>query len=278
MPAVSRNVKIRFDRVSKVFHTETGKTEALQGIRLDVVDGEFLCILGPSGCGKTTLLNILAGLLKSSGGSTLIDGQSVEGPGDNRAYVFQEYALFPWMTVLDNVAFGIESRGVPRETRHRIARQILETMGLGEFIESHPHAISGGMKQRVSIARALVVNPEIILMDEPFAALDAQTRFNLQQELLSIWEVLKKTVVFITHNIEEAMLLADRIAVMTARPGRIKQVVEVGLPRPRDITSLDYLSVMKEVQRLISEEIEAAHQDYQGLVNILERTVSDHGR
>ncbi len=278
MSAVSHNVKIRFDRVSKVFHTDSADTVALQDVALDVLDGEFLCILGPSGCGKTTLLNILAGLLGPTSGRSLNDGRPVEGPGDDRAYVFQEYALFPWMTVLDNVAFGLESRGIRRETRQQIAGQILQTMGLGEFMGAHPHAISGGMKQRVSIARALAVNPEIILMDEPFAALDAQTRFNLQQELLSIWEVLKKTVVFVTHNIEEAMLLSDRIAVMTARPGRIKQVVEVGLPRPRDITSLDYLSVLKEVQRLLSEEIEAAHQDYQGLVTILERSGIDHGR
>ena len=144
MPAVSRQVKIRFDRVSKVFRGEPADIVALQDIALDVLDGEFLCVLGPSGCGKTTLLNILAGLLKPSGGRAHIDGRTVTGPGNDRAYVFQEYALFPWMTVLDNVAFGIESRGSPRETRHRIARQILETMGLGEFIGSFPHAISGG--------------------------------------------------------------------------------------------------------------------------------------
>lgn len=275
---MSRRVKIRFDRVSKVFYADSTDTVAVQDVGLDVLDGEFMCVLGPSGCGKTTLLNILAGLLGPTGGRIFINDRAVEGPGDDRAYVFQEYALFPWMTVLDNVAFGLESRGASRQSRHGIARRILQTMGLSEFMRVYPHAISGGMKQRVSIARALAVNPEIILMDEPFAALDAQTRFNLQQELLSIWEVLKKTVVFVTHNIEEAMLLADRIAIMTARPGRIKQVVDVGLPRPRDVTSLNYLSVLKEVQRLLSEEIEAAHQDYQGLVSILESSGKDHGR
>ena len=274
---MNRTAKIRVDRVTKLFSTGDSEILAVDDVSMDIRLGEFLCILGPSGCGKTTLLNMMAGLLPPTRGQILIDDRAVEGPGNDRTFVFQEYALFPWMTVLENVAFGLESRGVGQEERQDSARKILENMGLGEFVDAFPHAISGGMKQRVSIARALAVNPEIILMDEPFAALDAQSRLILQKELLSIWEVLKKTVVFVTHNIEEAMLLSDRIAIMTARPGKIKKVVEVSLPRPRDIASLEYLIILKEVQQLISEEIEAPHQDFRGLVNILERTANGNG-
>ena len=274
---MNRTAKIRVDRVTKLFSTDDSEILAVDDVSMDIRLGEFLCILGASGCGKTILLNMMAGLLPPTRGQILIDDRAVEGPGNDRTFVFQEYALFPWMTVLENVAFGLESRGVGQEERQDSARKILENMGLGEFVDAFPHAISGGMKQRVSIARALAVNPEIILMDEPFAALDAQSRLILQKELLSIWEVLKKTVVFVTHNIEEAMLLSDRIAIMTARPGKIKKVVEVSLPRPRDIASLEYLIILKEVQQLISEEIEAPHQDFRGLVNILERTASGNG-
>jgi len=204
----------------------------LDGINLSVRKGEFLSILGPSGCGKSTLLHVIGGLSNAEG-EVLVEGRPVRGPGFDRGTVFQDYALFPWRTVLENVAFGLEIKKVPVPVRREIAREHIAAVGLSGFEDRYPSQLSGGMKQRVAIARALAYDPEVLLMDEPFAALDAQTREILQTELLRLWEKTGKTVVFITHSIDEAVFLSQRVAVMTARPGRIKEVVEIDLPTPR---------------------------------------------
>jgi NitT/TauT family transport system ATP-binding protein len=196
-------------------------------VNLEVRAGEFLVVVGPSGCGKSTLLDLLAGLAFPTSGQVLIDGEAVRGPGPDRSLVFQQYALFPWRTVLANVEFGLEVNGVDERTRREAARRYLALVGLTEFETRYPHELSGGMKQRVAIARSLASDPGVLMMDEPFAALDAQTRETLQVELFRIWQAARKTVVFITHSIDEAIFLGQRIAVMTSRPGRIKTLIEV---------------------------------------------------
>lgn len=211
--------------------------EALHNINLSIEENEFVCFIGPSGCGKTTLLRIIAGLEEPSSGTVTLAGDPIKGPGPERGMVFQEYSLFPWRTVLDNVAFGLELKGVPAAERQARGRQYLKMVGLERFEARYPHELSGGMKQRVAIARALVNDPRALLMDEPFGALDAQTRNIMQSELLRIWEEKRKTVVFVTHSVDEAIYLADRIVIMSARPGRIKDIIEISLPRPRNRTS-----------------------------------------
>ncbi len=225
-------VKIVLENIEKVYHTRTGAIQALQNINLTVRTGEFLCIVGPSGCGKSTLLRILADIHQESSGQVQINRAASNGQPPN-AMVFQEYAIFPWRTVLDNVAFGLEMRGISRSERREIAANYLQKVGLHRFAHHYPHQLSGGMKQRVAIARAFANNPDILLMDEPFGALDAQTRTIMQQELLEIWEAEQKTVVYITHAIDEAVILGDRVVLMTAHPGRIKSIYPVDLPRPR---------------------------------------------
>jgi NitT/TauT family transport system ATP-binding protein len=200
---------------------------ALSDIDLDVREGEFLTLVGPSGCGKSTLLDLIAGLSEPTAGEILINGVPVTGPGLDRGIVFQQYALFPWRTALGNVEFGLEAKAVPKKERAERAREHLALVGLSGFEQRYPHELSGGMRQRVAIARSLAFDPDVLLMDEPFAALDAQTRESLQEELLRIWEHTGKTVVFITHGIDEAVYLGQRVAVMTYRPGRIKEIVEV---------------------------------------------------
>lgn len=215
---------------------EAGRSERVQvlkGFDLQVREGEFLSILGPSGCGKSTFLNILAGLAKKTGGALEIDGKPLQGINRNQGVVFQGYALLPWRTVLDNIAVGLEIRGVGKAERLEKARQYLDLVGLSGFASRYPHELSGGMLQRVAIARSLVYEPDVLLMDEPFAALDAQTRESLQDELLRIWGLHKKTIVFITHSLDEAIFLSDRVAVMTPRPGRIKEIIDINLERPR---------------------------------------------
>jgi len=207
---------------------------ALQGFDLQVSRGEFLSIVGPSGCGKSTFLNVLLGLLKQDSGELTLNGTPIDGPGHERAMVFQEFGLLPWRTVLANVELGLELRGVASSIRHEQAMGLIKLVGLEGFQNHYPHELSGGMKQRVGLARALATEPEVLLMDEPFAALDAQTRDLMQAELLQIWERTKKTVLFVTHSIEEAAYLSDRVAVMTARPGRTKDFIKINLPRPRD--------------------------------------------
>jgi len=206
---------------------------ALQDFTLTIEDNEFLTVLGPSGCGKTTLLRLIDGLMQWESGDIVIDGEPVRGPGPDRAMVFQSFALMPWASVLSNVTFGLELRGVPEAQRKAKAMELIEMVGLTGFEHRYPTALSGGMQQRVGLARALAVEPKVLLMDEPFGALDEQTRRLLQEELLQIWETRRTTVVFITHSMEEAVLLGDRVVLMSARPGRIEEIVPVPLPRPR---------------------------------------------
>lgn len=217
----------RAKRGPENFQPETKSVSALQNINLEVNQGEFMVIVGPSGCGKSTLLDLLAGLAKPSGGQILLDGRPIDGPDLDRGIVFQQYALFPWKTALANVEFGLETKGVPRKERRRIAQEFIRLVGLAGFEHRYPHELSGGMKQRIAIARSLAYDPDVLLMDEPFAALDAQTRETLQSELLRIWEATGKTIIFITHGIDEAVYLGQRVAVMTSRPGRIKEVIDI---------------------------------------------------
>lgn len=221
--------------VAHRFDGVTGPVQALQGIDLRVEPGEFISIVGPSGCGKTTLLRIVAGLLRPSGGTLRFDGVE-PGRHPRNGLVFQEHGVFPWMSVADNVAFGLEMRGVARAERRRRAVDFIERVGLGAFVDSYPHELSVGMRQRVGIARAFVADVPILLMDEPFGALDAQTKLVLQEELLRIWRDDKKLVVYVTHDIEEAIHLGDRVLVMSGRPGRILEEIPVATPRPRDLT------------------------------------------
>jgi NitT/TauT family transport system ATP-binding protein len=230
---------------------------ALDGIDLDIADDEFLTVLGPSGCGKTTLLNVVAGFEEASGGEVRVDGEAVLRPGPDRGVVFQEYALFPWLTVEQNIEFGLRERRVPRAKRKARVRQQIASVGLSGFGQRYPQELSGGMRQRVALARVLVNDPKILLMDEPFAALDAQTRSIMQQELLRVWSADRRTAIFITHNIEEAILLGDRVVVMTARPGRIKDIVAVHLPRPRDVTSAEFNQIRRHIAVLLEAEVQA---------------------
>jgi NitT/TauT family transport system ATP-binding protein len=246
------------ENFNKNYVSRGSETAALVNIDLRIEEGEFICLLGPSGCGKSTLLKILAGLIPATSGRIAINGEPVSGPGPERAVVFQDYALFPWMTVRDNVEFGLEARKLPVAGRHEISSRLLKVVGLSDFADRFPHHLSGGMKQRVSIARALAVDPSLLLMDEPFGALDAQTRHVLQDELLRIWREYRKTVVFVTHSIEEAIYLSDRIVVMTARPGRVKQIVTVPEARPRDMASIDMNQRQREVRAVLGEEIARA--------------------
>ena len=231
---------------------------AIEGIDLEIGDDEFLTVLGPSGCGKTTLLNIVAGFEATSGGEVLVDGESVLRPGPDRGVVFQEYALFPWLTVEQNIEFGLRERGVRKAERRARVRQQIASVGLSGFARRYPQELSGGMRQRVGLARVLVNDPKILLMDEPFAALDAQTRTIMQQELLRVWSAERRTAIFVTHNIEEAILLGDRVVVMTARPGRIKDIVAVNLQRPRDVTSAEFNEIRRRVALLLEHEVQAA--------------------
>ena len=246
------------DGLGKRYSSLGADTPALVDINLKIQEGEFICLLGPSGCGKSTLLKIIAGLIPATSGKIIIDGKVIDGPGPERAVVFQDYALFPWMSVRDNVEFGLEARKLAPAARKEISDKLLGVVGLTDFADRYPHHLSGGMKQRVSIARALAVNPSLLLMDEPFGALDAQTRQSLQDELLRIWREYRKTVIFVTHSIEEAIYLSDRIVVMTARPGRIKEVVSIDEARPRDMTNEAMNLRQRQVRAVLNEEIERA--------------------
>jgi len=237
MAGEERNLtpKVQIKDVKKIYEGRNGQTVALNGANLDIYDNEFICVVGPSGCGKSTLLNIIAGLHEATSGEVLVDGVKVEGTGVDRGVVFQQYALFPWLTVKKNVMFGLNlKKDLTNEQREEIAMKYIKMVGLEKFVNSYPKELSGGMKQRVAIARAYAVNPSLLLMDEPFGALDAQTRTQLQTELLKTWEEEKKTCFFITHDVEEAILLASRVVVMSARPGRIKEVIDIDIPYPRN--------------------------------------------
>ncbi len=238
-----------------------GEIVALEPIGLEIADGEFVCLLGPSGCGKSTLLNIVAGFVAPSSGEVIAEGKPVTSPGPDRGMVFQEYALFPWMTVRANIAFGLEMRGEPSARIAQTVDALLATLNLKEFAGRFPKDLSGGMRQRVAIARLLALDSPILLMDEPFGALDALTRRNLQDELLRIWMELKKTILFVTHSIEESVYLADRIVVMTYRPGRVKAIVEVALPRPRDVSSAAFNDLKRDLSRMVMEEQRRHEED-----------------
>jgi NitT/TauT family transport system ATP-binding protein len=224
---------ITVDRVHKTFPLKGEEFVALGDVSLELADNEFVTVVGPSGCGKTTLMNILAGLETPTSGRAMVDGRTVTGPGPERGVIFQQYALFPWLTVRKNVEFGLRTAGVRAAKRREIADHFIDLVGLGQFAEALPKTLSGGMKQRVAIARAYAVNPSILLMDEPFGAVDALTRVRLQEQLLATWSQEKRTVVFITHDVDEAVFLANRVVVMAARPGRIVEIVDVDLPYPR---------------------------------------------
>lgn len=229
----SGNVIVTIDYVEKIYQGRSGEVVALNGVDMEIGENEFVCVVGPSGCGKSTLLNIIAGLEKPTSGRVCVKGKEVVNPGSERGVIFQQYALFPWLTVKKNVKFGLKLRGVKEPELSAIADKYIRLVGLEEFGDSYPKELSGGMKQRVAIARAYAVNPEILLMDEPFGALDAQTRTQLQTELLETWEKEKKTCFFITHDVEEAIILAQKVVIMSARPGRVKEIVPVNIPYPR---------------------------------------------
>jgi NitT/TauT family transport system ATP-binding protein len=255
-------VKVQARQVHREFQIKNsvGKKEkltVLENFDLDIQEGEFLSLLGPSGCGKSTFLNILAGLDKYDGGEILVDREKLQERSFNRGIVFQSYALLPWRTVIKNLEVGLEIRHMDKKERRKIARHYLELVGLAAFENQYPHQLSGGMRQRVAIARVLAYHPDLLLMDEPFAALDAQTRENLQIELLRIWEADKKTILFVTHSIDEAILLSDRVAFMTNRPGRIKEIINIDLPRPRTEeirNSIEFVKIRKDLWGLLQNE------------------------
>ena len=227
-------VKVHIDHVVKKFNGRNGEMVALNGVDMDIHENEFICVVGPSGCGKSTLLNIIGGLETPTEGKVLVDGAEVTGPGPDRGIVFQQYALFPWLTVEKNVQFGLKLQGKSKEEAEELAHKYVKMVDLEGFAKAYPKELPGGMKQRVAIARAYAVNPKVLLMDETFGALDAQTRTQLQQELLNTWEKEQKTCFFITHDVEEAIILAQRVVIMCARPGRVKEIVDIDIPYPRD--------------------------------------------
>jgi len=255
------DVHIRIEGVSKVFGAEGREVVALQDIDLAIPFGQFTCLLGPSGCGKSTLLNAVAGFASPTSGAIGVDGRRVLGPGPERGMVFQEYALFPWMTVEQNIRFGLELRHLPAGDIRRRVDDLLQMLGLADFRARYPKDLSGGMRQRVAIARVLALDSPILLMDEPFGALDALTRRNLQDELLRLWADLKKTILFVTHSIEEAIYLADRIVVMTYRPGTVKRDMLVELGRPRDPSAPAFNALKRELGLLVMEEQQRHHHD-----------------
>jgi len=226
--------EIEIKNVTKCYETKKGLYKALDTVNISIEKNEFICVIGPSGCGKTTLLNMIAGLLPPTTGEIKVQNELVTGPGKGKGVVFQQYALYPWLTVMDNVAFGLRLKHVPKEERERIAQKYIDIVGLSKFTKSYPKELSGGMKQRVALARAYAANSEILLMDEPFGALDAQTRAQLQENLLQTWQTEKKTCFFITHDVDEAVLLATKVIIMSAGPGRINEMVPIDLPYPRN--------------------------------------------
>ncbi len=264
--------KILAENITKIFRIKTNGRQngnpqllALDNVNLEIKKGEFLALVGPSGCGKSTFLDIVGGMTQPSGGRVYIDGKPINGPALDRGIIFQGYALFPWRTALENVEFGLQAKGTPKNERDAIARKYLSLVGLSAFEDHYPYELSGGMKQRVAIARALAYDPDVLLMDEPFGALDAQTREILQVELLRIWDETHKTILFVTHSIDEAVFLADRIAIMTARPGVIKNIVEVDLPRPRldeeTKSSPEFAKLRYDIWGLVKGEVAKAQQE-----------------
>lgn len=227
------NVKVDIKDVKKMYSTRNGEVVALNGVNLEIAENEFICVVGPSGCGKSTLLNIIAGLQHPTSGEVTVNNKVVTEPGPERGVIFQQYALFPWLTVKQNVQFGLKLKKYSKQQLEDEALKYIDMVGLSDFANAYPKELSGGMKQRVAIARGYAMNPEVLLMDEPFGALDAQTRTQLQSELLHTWETEKKTCFFITHDVEEAVILSQRVVVMSARPGRIKSIIDIDIPYPR---------------------------------------------
>jgi NitT/TauT family transport system ATP-binding protein len=260
-----REVILEVQDLTKVYRSQQGETTALSKVSFKTHRREFVCVIGPSGCGKSTLIRILAGLEGYSGGQVLLDGKPVTGPGRDRGMVFQGYTLFPWLTVRKNVMFGLEMNGLPHDEAAREADLWLELVGLERFAKAYPHQLSGGMKQRVAIARALVNQPRILLMDEPFGALDAQTRCKMQSHLLDIWRNVDVTILFITHDLDEAIYLADRILVLKANPGEVQELIEVPVPRPRSVDQLfspEFIATKARLEALIHpQEVAPAEED-----------------
>ncbi|HEY3075404.1 MAG TPA: ABC transporter ATP-binding protein [Burkholderiales bacterium] len=249
---------IELRNVALAYDTPAGRVEAVRAASFSAAPSEFLCIVGPSGCGKTTLLNMIAGFFPPSAGEILIGGKPVSGQGFDRGIVFQDFAqLFPWRTALENVAFGLEMKNLPRPERERIALEQLKLVRLEKFAGAYPHHLSGGMQQRVAIARALAYNPGVLLMDEPFAALDALTREEMQRLLAEVWRETRKTVVYVTHNVAEAVYLADRVVVMSPHPGTVRAVVSIRQPRPRDPLSVEFLEHQKQLLAHLTRQEEA---------------------
>jgi NitT/TauT family transport system ATP-binding protein len=264
-------MKLETQNLGKTFRRAGAAIEALREVSVRVEDGEFVGIVGASGCGKTTLLRILDGLIEPTEGTIFIDGKTVTKPGPDRGFVFQQDGLFPWRTVMRNALFGPEVQQKELGAARRVAENMLRLVGLGGFDDYFPHELSGGMRQRVNLARALTVGPEVLLMDEPFASLDAQTREIMQGELLRIWRETRKTVVFVTHQIDEAVYLADRVLVFTVRPGRIKEEVRIDLPRPRELAikrTAEFVRHTDRIWRLIEEEVrESLGREVQDVVS-----------
>mgnify|MGYP000628443641 CR=1 FL=1 len=258
MAGEERVTKLKIDNVKKIYQTRKGEMTALNGVNLDIKENEFICVVGPSGCGKSTLLNIIAGLDTPTSGAVYIDGKKIEGTGTERGVVFQQYALFPWLTVLKNVMFGLKLQGKSDAEAKEIAMKYIKMVQLEDFVNHYPKELSGGMKQRVAIARAYAVKPEVLLMDEPFGALDAQTRTQLQTELLKTWESERKTCFFITHDVEEAIILAQTVIIMSARPGRIRDIVKIDIPYPRTQET----KMTKEFMELKNEIWSQVYQEY----------------
>lgn len=248
-------MRVVFKRVHKSFVQKGQRVQALHDVNFTIEEGEFICVLGPSGCGKSTLISLIAGLEFPDSGEVFVDSKLVEGPSPDRLVVFQDGALFPWLTVLENVEFGLKIANVPQQERKERALEAIKLVHLSRFVNAHPHELSGGMKQRAAIARALVMDPKILLMDEPFAALDAQTRAILQIELQEIWQKTKKTILFVTHNVREATFLADRVFEISARPGTVKKEYPINLPCPRREQDPALLTIQTKIMDSLGEEI-----------------------
>jgi NitT/TauT family transport system ATP-binding protein len=248
--------KVGLNEICLSYRTQSGeRLQALEGINLDVRPGEFLCIVGPSGCGKSTLLHLIAGLQAPTSGQILVDGNPIQGPGTDRIMIFQDHGLFPWLTVAQNVEFGMKMKGLPKAERREKTQHYLRLVHLGKFENSYIHQLSGGMRQRVAIARALATEPDVLLMDEPFAALDAQTRDLLHDELERIWSNTGRTIIFVTHNVREAVRLGDRVVLLTFRPGRVKSEFPINLPRPRSLEDPTVALAAREVLDELRDDI-----------------------
>lgn len=259
--------------VTKIWGGDTSEEVlALDRINFTVEPGEFLAIIGPSGCGKSTLLQMIAGLEMSTSGTINHNGQAIAGPSPDRSLIFQQPSLLPWLSVIDNVAFGLQLKGVSRPARHQQAQQFLRRVGLRDFAHKYPHQLSGGMQQRAGIARALCLGTDILLMDEPFAALDAQTRYKMQEFLLDIWHGSGKTVIFVTHHIDEAVYLADRVLILSARPGQVMDTIEIDLPRPRQVSSRSFEHYRAMLIEYLRSEVTKAFAE-QELVEMLDTRI-----